>query len=83
MDDLFHSFSELFAQLGLANDSASIAAFIKKNAPLQPDIRLEDAPFWTPSQAALIKEKRQEDADWTQLIDQLSLSLRAPVQLTS
>lgn len=76
MDNFYHRFSELFQQLGLSRDQAEIRKFIDRHSPLALDIRLEDAPFWTPAQAALLKEKLLEDADWSEVIDQLSLALR-------
>lgn len=77
MDTLFHSMQELFAQLGLDDDPAAIRAFIARHHPLPLEIRLFDAPFWSPSQRALIREKLQEDGDWAVLIDTLNSQLRA------
>jgi hypothetical protein len=46
MEPTVHAFSELFAQLGLPDDAASIRAFIATHAPLADDIRLvEDDPL--------------------------------------
>ena len=80
MDSTTHYFSELFAQLGLPNDDASIKAFLRQHSPLAADIELPNAPFWTPGQAAFLREEWREDADWAQLVDQLNLALRAPVE---
>lgn len=77
MDTLNPRFSQLFAQLGLADDPAGIAAFIRAHAPLDPATRLEDAPFWSPSQARLLREELLEDAQWAEVIDQLNVSLRS------
>ncbi|WP_338416130.1 DUF2789 domain-containing protein [uncultured Sphaerotilus sp.] len=77
MDSLFHSMKELFAQLGLDDDPAAIRAFIAQHRPLPLETRLFDAPFWSPSQSALIREKLQEDGDWSVLIDTLNTQLRA------
>jgi Protein of unknown function (DUF2789) len=41
-------------------------------------VRLEDAPFWSPAQARLLREELAEDADWSEVIDRLSLALRRP-----
>ena len=76
METTNHPMSELFAQLGLANDSASIEAFIRDHAPLAADVCLNEAPFWTPAQAALLREERAEDADWTEIVEQLDAALR-------
>ena len=77
MSSFFHAFSDLFAQLGLYSDAASIGTFIQGHAPLDPKIRLEDAPFWTPAQAALLGEEILDDADWAVVVDQLNLALRS------
>ena len=77
MEAPFHRFSELFLQLGLSARPADIAAFIQAHAPLDPAVRLEDAPCWSPAQAALLKEELLEDADWAEQVDQLNLALRA------
>lgn len=73
-----HNCAELFAQLGLADDAAAIDAFIRAHAPLNDAIRIEDAPFWTPAQATLLKEKLLEDANWSPVIDTLNAALRRP-----
>ena len=78
MDNSFHRFSELFAQLGLPADEQSIQAFIATHSPLPDTILLADAPFWTPAQAALLRDEVLEDADWAEVVDQLNLALRAP-----
>ena len=57
MDMSLHRFTELFAQLGLASDEASIRGFIKAHAPLAPDFALAEAPFWSASQAAFLREE--------------------------
>ncbi|SDG55305.1 Protein of unknown function [Onishia taeanensis] len=71
-----HPFSELFEQLGLPADDASIQAFIERHSPLPEDIELADAPFWNRSQAALIRSALEEDADWAEVVDQLNAALR-------
>lgn len=76
----YHQFCELFAQLGLPSEVKDVAAFIQSHSPLDPATRLEDAPFWTPPQAALLRENLQEDADWAELVDQLNLALREPAR---
>lgn len=77
MDKFFHRFSELFAQLGLPFDSAGVRQFIDDHLPLDPAIRLEDAPFWTTAQATLLREKILDDADWSEVVDQLNTTLRS------
>ncbi|NMG16577.1 DUF2789 domain-containing protein [Aromatoleum bremense] len=72
-----HSLSNLFAQLGLPADEASIERFIASHSPLPENVALADAPFWTPAQAAFLREEIGDDADWAEVVDQLNLSLRS------
>ena len=81
MDSTTHRFSDLFAQLGLPTDDASIEAFLQQNSPLAADVELPNAPFWSVAQAAFLREEWRDDADWAELVDQLSLALRAPVEI--
>ena len=76
MDASHHSMKDLFAQLGLPDDEASIQAFIEQHRPLPMSTRIYAAPFWSASQASLIQEKLAEDADWAVLIDILNVQLR-------
>jgi Protein of unknown function (DUF2789) len=76
MEKSFHRFSELFAQLGLRMSDADIKTFLQTHSPLPGDVLLADAPFWTPTQAALLREEVQEDADWAEVVDQLNTALR-------
>lgn len=77
MEKFFHRFSELFAQLGLPADAQAIQLFLATHSPLNANILLAEAPFWTEEQAALLKEKLLEDADWAEVVDQLNAALRA------
>lgn len=77
MENNFHRFSELFVQLGLPGDHAHIRDFIRTHSPLAEGVRLEDAPFWAPAQATLLREELLRDADWAEVVDQLSLALRS------
>ena len=76
MEKPVHQFTELFDQLGLPAELNAINHFIDIHTPLAPDITLADAPFWTPSQAAFLREEILEDADWAEVIDQLNCALR-------
>lgn len=77
MEPSVHPFRELFAQLGLPDDNEGIQAFIASHAPLPDGMRLEDAPFWSPAQAQLLREERQDDADWANVVDRLNVALHA------
>ena len=76
MENAFHRFADLFAQLGLPADHAGIREFIAAHAPLAGDIRLADAPFWSEVQARLLREMIAEDADWAEVVDHLDAALR-------
>ena len=76
MDKSFHPISDLFAQLGLASDSASISQFITEKSPLNAATAVHDAPFWNAPQAKFLHEKLAADADWAEVVDQLSAALR-------
>ena len=69
-----HTLHNLFAQLGLGSDQASIDAFVK-NHTLPNDVKLIDAEFWTPQQARFLKEELREDADWAPVVDELNVLL--------
>lgn len=77
MERTVPNMSSLFAQLGQPNDEAAIARFIEAHRPLPEGVRLHEASFWTPSQAAFLREALLEDADWAEIADELSAELRA------
>lgn len=70
-----HSLPALFKQLGLPCDPVSIAAFIATHSPLPTEVKLTQARFWTPAQAAFLREEILEDADWAPIVDQLNVLL--------
>lgn len=67
--------TNLFAQLGLPSSPEAIEDFLS-NHELADDVRLVDAPFWTPAQAAMLKEMLEQDTNWSLIVDQLSEALR-------
>jgi hypothetical protein len=75
MESPVHSMRNLFAQLGLPSDQASIDQFITTHSPLPEGMKLADAPFWTPAQASFLREEILEDADWAEIVDQLNACL--------
>ena len=77
MERPVHNLSNLFAQLGQANDEASIARFIETHSPLADGVQIHEAAFWTPAQAGFLHEAILEDADWAEVIDELINDLRA------
>ena len=77
MERPVHNLSSLFAQLGQANDEASIEHFIETHSPLAEGVQIYEAAFWTPAQAGFLREGILEDADWAEVIDELNNDLRA------
>jgi len=75
-----HSMSNLFAQLGQAQDPGAIARFIEANRPLAGDIELHLAAMWSPSQAAFLKQAISDDADWAEVVEALNSALHASPQ---
>jgi hypothetical protein len=75
MEAPIHTMSDLFAQLGLPSDQASIEHFIEIHRPLATNYPLAEAPFWTPAQATFLSEELLEDADWAEVIDELNAEL--------
>ena len=75
MDAPIHPFSEIFKQLGLSDDPVEIERFITTHSPLDNDVKLVDAPFWSDSQRAFLKENYIADSDWIVMIDQLNVAL--------
>ena len=71
------NFKNLFDQLGLLSDELSISGFLISHAPLADNIRLANAPFWSDSQAAFLREKISDDSEWAVVVDQLNTALRA------
>ncbi|WP_422011718.1 DUF2789 domain-containing protein [Roseateles sp.] len=72
-----HDMTELFCQLGLPDSPEDIKRFIAEHKPVPNELSLPDAPFWTPSQQAFLREQwRADDGDWTLLVDQLNAALR-------
>jgi hypothetical protein len=80
MDKPTHHLFELFAQLGLPHDPADIAKFIATHAPLTEGGHLPDASFWSPTQAAFLRESLAQDSDWAGVTDQLGKALMSPPQ---
>ena len=75
MEAVVHPLRELFQQLGLPAAPDQIEAFIAAHRPLPPGTALADAPFWTPAQAAFLREGVSDDADWSETIDSLAALL--------
>lgn len=77
MERPVHDMSALFAQLGQASDETAIALFIETYGPLPESMQLHEAAFWTPAQAAFLRESIGDDADWAEIADTLNAELHA------
>lgn len=75
MENAFHTLNDLFRQLGLPDDPASIEEFVARHRPLPAGVALAEAAFWTPSQAQFLAEEIRDDADWAELVDRLAALL--------
>lgn len=75
MENNIHSDADLFAQLGLPSTEADIKAFIQSHRPLDSQIKISEAPFWTAAQAKFLRDQLMSDADWAPVIDKLNVSL--------
>lgn len=76
MDMSAHDLNGLFAQLGLPSETSAIESFVRAHSPLASAVYLSEAPFWTPSQAAFLREEILRDADWAEIVDGLNGMLR-------
>ncbi|MFN4326175.1 MAG: DUF2789 domain-containing protein [Azonexus sp.] len=77
MDFHHHNLPSLFAQLGLPVGDAAIEQFIARHRPLPAGMPLAEAPFWTPAQAAFLRDEWLEDGDWAEVVDELNLRLHS------
>ncbi|GAA5190544.1 DUF2789 domain-containing protein [Ferrimonas gelatinilytica] len=75
MDTTPTDLTHLFEQLGLDPEQTAMDHFISTHR-LAPEQALEEAPFWTPSQRAFLREEKQQDAEWVETIDILDTLLR-------
>jgi hypothetical protein len=71
-----YTLTSLFDQLGLDSTDQTIRDFINQNSPLPGNIELYEAGFWSTSQASFLKQSKDDDADWAELVDQLDSMLR-------
>jgi hypothetical protein len=76
MEHPFHSFGELFKQLGLGSSPEEVETFLLDHEPLSTSQALPDASFWSPAQAAFLREALATDSDWSEVVDALNVALR-------
>jgi hypothetical protein len=62
---------ELFEQLGLSSQKIHMERFIERHQ-LKPGSILADALYWAPEQKAFLIEAKDEDSEWSEVVDQLA-----------
>lgn len=67
--------TELFNQLGLASDEASIALFLSQHQGVCRECGLAQAPIWSDSQRLFLHEAVAQDSDWSITADSLMAAL--------
>ncbi|EIJ36430.1 DUF2789 domain-containing protein [Thiothrix nivea] len=76
MTEQIYNLSTLFEQLGMSGEDDAIDAFIEQH-PLDKDVLLAEAEFWTPAQANFLREGLMYDSNWAEVIDELNVRLHA------
>ena len=74
MEQPSYELSTLFDQLGLPSDDKAIDDFIMAH-PLEPEIKLVEADFWSEQQKDLLREWLLADGEEAVLVDQLNVRL--------
>ncbi len=77
METCNHGINNLFEQLGLASSDKDIDLFISTHKPLLPQQRLDQASYWSPTQAAFLREALAGDSDWSEAVDELNVRLHS------
>lgn len=75
MDTTPVDLGHLFEQLGLDNTEQAINEFIASHHLAAADT-IWQASFWSPAQAAFLKEALEADSNWSELVDLLDTQLR-------
>lgn len=76
MQEPIHSVNALFEQLGMPSSDQAIDQFIAAHRPIPQGVHIHEARFWTTSQANVLKQLKDEDADWAIFVDELDNRLR-------
>lgn len=66
--------STLFEQLGLSGKDDDIETFIRDHR-LSEGTKVYEAEYWTPQQAAFLKESLDQNAEWALIVDELNVRL--------
>lgn len=76
MEQPNHSLRSLFDQLGLHSTDQAMAEFIDQHRPIERHVELHLADIWSPAQSAFLQQVKEDDADWSEVVDQLDVMLR-------
>lgn len=69
-----YNIQTLFEQLGLDSSPEAIGKFISEN-PLAKDERLIDAAVWTENQRKFLTDAWEQDAQWSEAVDELNVRM--------
>ena len=75
MDTTSATLAHLFEQLGLDSTDAGISVFLSQHT-INANTNLIEADFWNNAQRAFLEESLKDDAQWSELVDQLDVLLR-------
>jgi hypothetical protein len=70
--------TELFRQLGLPSDEASIQLFISQHDGVCRECGLVQAPIWNESQRNFLQEAVAQDSEWSMMAEALMAALSRP-----
>ncbi len=70
--------TQLFKQLGLPSDEASIAQFISQHDGVCRHCGLVQAPIWSDSQRNFLQEAVAQDSEWSMMAEALMAALSRP-----
>lgn len=71
-----HTITSLFSQLGIGDSEKDINRFINTTSPIPAAQELHEAECWNTAQATFLKQAKEEDADWAEVVDQLNVMMR-------
>lgn len=74
MGSSVYCLSTLFEQLGLSGKDEDVETFIQ-NHRLPEGTKVCEAEYWTPQQAAFLKESLENNSDWALIVDELNVRL--------
>jgi hypothetical protein len=72
------SMTDLFDQLGLPSDEASIQLFLSQHDGVCRHCGLVQAPIWSESQRSFLQEAVAQDSEWSMMAEALMAALSRP-----